>query len=159
MRTNRTEPNNLDPDRGLDQATGIADDGDYRGTEARQGRSGKPVLAVLLGALALAFLVWAGVEFYGNTLPGNTPGNEATVAEPSTESGDGLENNVPTTENPNAAQTRQAVPSLDGSPAAKGTGEGPPTSTNDGQVPGTGATTTDPGAATTGGTTPNSPTP
>ena len=35
---------------------------------ARQGRSGTPVLVVLLVALALAALVWNGVEMYGEQI-------------------------------------------------------------------------------------------
>lgn len=158
MRTNRTEQNNPMLDRTPGEPVDLTDPV-IPATEAKQGRTGRPVLAVLLGGIALAFLVWAGVEFYGSQLPGNTPGNEATVAQPSTGSGDNLENAVPTTENPNGAETRQAVPSEDGSPAAKGQGEGPPVTTNDGAMPATGTTATDPGSATSGGTAPNSPAP
>lgn len=158
MRTDRTDPDTAIPDRAADMAAGTAD-ADRTATEARQGGTGRPVLAVLVGGVALALLVWAGVEYYGSQLPGNTPGNEATVAQPSTESGDGLENDVPLQENPNGAATRQAVPSTDGSPLAKGQGEGPRTTTNDGGMPATDASASDPGSATNGGTGSSSPTP
>lgn len=158
MRTNRTDPTDPMPNHTPGEPLDVTTTG-IQASEARQGGTGRPVLAVLIGGLALAALVWAGVEFYGNQLPGNTPGTEATIGQPSTESGDGLENDVPTIENPNGEATRQAVPSVDGSPAAKGQGEGPPISTNDGSTQGTGSTTNDPGSATTGGTAPNSPTP
>lgn len=35
---------------------------------ARQGRSGKQVLIVLVCALALTAIVWAGVELYGEAI-------------------------------------------------------------------------------------------
>lgn len=44
---------------------------------ARQGRRGKPVLIVLVSALALAAIVWAGVEFYGEAI--DTPAEPATT--------------------------------------------------------------------------------
>jgi hypothetical protein len=36
--------------------------------KARQGRWGRHVLAVLIAALALTAIVWAGVEFYGEQI-------------------------------------------------------------------------------------------
>ncbi len=36
-------------------------------TEARQGRTGKPVLIVLCAGLCLAAVAWAGAEFWGET--------------------------------------------------------------------------------------------
>lgn len=159
MKTKRTEFEMSIPDRTTEGTPGTADT-DLTATEARQGGTGRPVLVVLMGGIALALLVWAGVEYYGSQLPGNTPGSEATVAQPSTESGDGLENDVPLQDNPNGAATRQAAPSTDGSLPAKGQGEGPPTTTNNGGMPATGSTTTtNPGSVTNGGTVPSSPTP
>ncbi len=37
--------------------------------KARQGRTGRPVLYVLLGGLALALVVFAGLGIYGSVLP------------------------------------------------------------------------------------------
>ncbi len=158
MRTNRTELNTPTLDRTPGEPVDLTDPV-IPATEAKQAGTGRPVLAVLIGGIALALLVWAGVEFYGNQLPGNTPGTEATVGQPTTGSGDNLENSVPTTDNPNAAATRQAVPSTDGAPAAKGQGESPPQTTNDGAMPAAGSSAGDAGSATGGGTQPNSPTP
>ena len=42
--------------------------------KARQGRSGRQVLFVLVAALALAAMVWAGVEFYGEAIDGPSQG-------------------------------------------------------------------------------------
>ena len=36
--------------------------------KARQAHWGRPVLLVLIGALALAALVWIGLELYGETI-------------------------------------------------------------------------------------------
>lgn len=36
--------------------------------EARQGRRGVPVLMVLIGGLAFAAIIWAVVEFYGESI-------------------------------------------------------------------------------------------
>ena len=38
--------------------------------DARQGRQGFPVLYVLVTSLALALIVWAGVELYGHYIAG-----------------------------------------------------------------------------------------
>ncbi len=35
------------------------------GTEARQGRTGRPVLIVLIAGLTLALLAWIGAEIWG----------------------------------------------------------------------------------------------
>lgn len=39
--------------------------------KARQGRLGRPVLIVLLVSLALAMIVWWGVELYGTAIAPN----------------------------------------------------------------------------------------
>ncbi|PSJ63419.1 hypothetical protein [Kumtagia ephedrae] len=36
--------------------------------KARQGKLGRPVLVVLIAALVLAMVVWAGVEFWGERI-------------------------------------------------------------------------------------------
>jgi len=41
---------------------------DVTASEARQGRRGVPVLMVLIGGLVFAALVWAIVEFYGESI-------------------------------------------------------------------------------------------
>jgi hypothetical protein len=43
------------------------------GREARQGRSGRRILIVLLSALVLALIVWIGVEVYGQFLEASPP--------------------------------------------------------------------------------------
>jgi len=45
--------------------------------KARQGRSGRPVLYVLLGGLALALVVFAGLGIYGSVLPDQNIGGAA----------------------------------------------------------------------------------
>ncbi|MBY4593259.1 hypothetical protein K6N13_30300 [Rhizobium sp. 8Z] len=37
-------------------------------TDARQGRYGKPVLAVLLSALVLAMMAWGAAEIWGESI-------------------------------------------------------------------------------------------
>ncbi len=37
------------------------------GTDARQGRTGRPVLIVLLAGLALALIAWLGAEMWGES--------------------------------------------------------------------------------------------
>lgn len=45
--------------------------------KARQGRSGRPVLIVLISALVLVMVVWAGVAIFGNAIePANPVGGE-----------------------------------------------------------------------------------
>ena len=45
--------------------------------KAKQGRSGVRILMVLLGGLALAMLVWWGVETYGVAIAPDQPINSA----------------------------------------------------------------------------------
>ena len=88
MRPNLQEPQNpmleRDPDEPLEYS-----DNDYQAREARQGRLGRPVLLVLLVGLALAFAVWAAVEFYGQQLPGSDRGGQpqVTTTEPAAPAG------------------------------------------------------------------------
>jgi hypothetical protein len=55
-------------------------------TQARQGRMGWPALYVLIAALALALLAWAGMEFYprgtSRTAEGAGPGERVAPAAP-----------------------------------------------------------------------------
>ncbi len=60
---------------------------ELRTNKARQGRTGRPVLYVLIGGLALCLIVFIGLQFYGGTLPDqNIGGVEAsdTTAAPAT---------------------------------------------------------------------------
>lgn len=43
-------------------------------TKARQGRTGRPVLYVLIGGLALALIVFAGLGVYGSSQPNENIG-------------------------------------------------------------------------------------
>jgi len=61
------------------------------GTEARQGRTGRPVLIVLIAGLTLALLAWIGAEIWGEA----TDAPAAQTATPP--AGD---NNTTTTESP-----------------------------------------------------------
>lgn len=47
--------------------------------KARGGRSGRQVLYVLIAALVLAAIVWAGVELYGEQID-RAPAGQTTVA-------------------------------------------------------------------------------
>ncbi len=56
------------------------------GTEARQGRSGRPVLTVLIAGLALALIAWLGAEIWGESTDApaaNTATPPAQTNEPS----------------------------------------------------------------------------
>lgn len=54
-----------------------------RKTKARQGRSGWPVLLVLIGAFILLAVGWYAVETYGNMIePANPVGDPAVEGEP-----------------------------------------------------------------------------
>lgn len=50
--------------------------------EARQGRKGLPVLAVLVIALALALVVWWGVGLYGEAIEPADPVGGAPAEQP-----------------------------------------------------------------------------
>ncbi len=50
-------------------------------TKARQGRLGRPVLAILLVSLLLAMAVWWGVELYGDAIAPDRPA-DGTQLEP-----------------------------------------------------------------------------
>ncbi len=54
----------------IDKATSISTD------KARQGSRGWQVLMVLVGGLLLAAVVWAGVEFYGESIDPPAPATE-----------------------------------------------------------------------------------
>lgn len=45
-------------------------------TEARQGRSGRPVLIVLLAGILLALIFWIPAEWWGNSIAPEHPANE-----------------------------------------------------------------------------------
>lgn len=49
--------------------------------KARQGRNGTRVLIVLLCGLALAMLVWWGVEMFGRTIAPDEPASDALIEE------------------------------------------------------------------------------
>ncbi|RIY02140.1 hypothetical protein D3218_07555 [Aureimonas flava] len=60
---------------------------DLRTDKARQGRTGRPVLYVLIAGLALCLVVFIGLQIYGMSLPDeNIGGVEAsgTTAAPAT---------------------------------------------------------------------------
>ncbi|MFI0847781.1 hypothetical protein [Mesorhizobium sp. IMUNJ 23232] len=50
--------------------------------KARQGRRGVKVLAVLVASLLLAFVVWAAVGIWGETIDGSTADNPGGVTAP-----------------------------------------------------------------------------
>ncbi len=60
-------------------AAAVSREGELRVTKtistekARQGRPGRQVLYVLIAALILAAIVWAGVELYGQQIDDSSP--------------------------------------------------------------------------------------
>lgn len=54
--------------------------------KARQGLKGRRVLMILIASLALALIVWAAVEFYGQMRPGRGFMDDNTKPPASTES-------------------------------------------------------------------------
>lgn len=77
-------------------------------TKARQGRTGRPVLYVLLGGLALALIVFAGLGIYGSVLPDQNIGgvqNSNVSAAPATPT-----DTTSSTVTPSQANNSAAVP-------------------------------------------------
>lgn len=67
-------------------ATHDADRQSFSAEEAKQGRSGTAILAVLLGGLLLAFVVWGGVAIWGESTDSDrTAETEQMQPGPSTE--------------------------------------------------------------------------
>lgn len=121
MRTTITNPSDplvdRDPDDPQDR-----DDRNYAAIEARQGRLGRPVLMVLVVGLALAFIGWALVEFWGQTLPEQPQSPAATTQKDPNPPG----SEVPTFDSPNATSTHQTPqPDPQRSPQASSTGAAP----------------------------------
>lgn len=51
-------------------------------SKAKQGRWGSQVLLVLIAGLALAGLVWLGLEFYGESIDSRSTGEPGAVEQP-----------------------------------------------------------------------------
>ena len=67
-------------------ATHDAERESFSAVEAKQGRSGTAILAVLLGGLLLAFVVWGAVEIWGESVDSDqTTQTEQMQPAPSTE--------------------------------------------------------------------------
>jgi hypothetical protein len=92
----------IDPDRVRNgtHTTSVAPEQPMSATEARQGRSGRPVLMVLIAGLVLALLAWGGAEWWGET---TAPPAERTATPPA---GD----NTPATSNAAPSANPAAVP-------------------------------------------------
>lgn len=121
MRTNMQNTPDTLLDRDPDDTTHL-DERSLSAREARQGRLGRPVLGVLIVGLALAFLGWAAVEFWGQTLPDDPrPAQVTTDANRDTPGSE-----VPTVDSPNATNTQQTPqPDVQRSPQASSTGAAP----------------------------------
>lgn len=121
MRTNMPNSTDTMMDRDPDDPIEM-NDRDFSAREARQGRLGRPVLGVLVAGLALAFLGWAAVEFWGQTLPDDN--RPATVTTEQNRDAPGSE--VPTVDSPNATNTHQTPqPDVQRTPQASSTGSAP----------------------------------
>jgi hypothetical protein len=51
--------------------------------KAKQGRTGFPVLMVLVAALVLAMLAWAGAELFGDAIEPDNPSGQPATTQPS----------------------------------------------------------------------------
>lgn len=82
-------------------ATHGADRQEFSAEEAKQGRRGTAVLAVLLGGLVLAFLVWGAVEIWGeSTDVDRTADTEEVQPPPSQEQTGAVDQSAPTPATP-----------------------------------------------------------
>ncbi|MBB4067192.1 hypothetical protein [Gellertiella hungarica] len=121
MRTNIQNPSDPLVDRDPDDPTDL-NDRDFQAREARQGRLGRPVLTVLIAGLALAFIGWAAVEFWGQTMPDDQLPKQVTTDQNTDQPG----SEVPTVDSPNATNTHQTPPpDVNRSPQASSTGSAP----------------------------------
>lgn len=78
-------------------------------TEARQGRLGRPVLAVLIGGLLLAFVAWAAAGFFGMAIaPADDTGGGERITAPAANPTSENENIVD--DDPPASDSRQTEP-------------------------------------------------
>ena len=53
----------------------------FQEQQAKQGRSGRHLLVILIAAMLLAFAVWGGVEFYGEMIDGQANTSATTTIE------------------------------------------------------------------------------
>lgn len=87
----------------------------FREEQAKQGRSGARILLILVVSLLLALIVWAGVEFYGESIDESTPaatestlGDEAPVSVPYEPSDSAPSATIPPGETPPAGEDGSA---------------------------------------------------
>ncbi len=121
MRTTMKNPTDPVVDRDIDDPSDL-NERDFAAREARQGRLGRPVLGVLIVGLALAFIGWAAVEYWGQTLPDDKLPQQVNTQNNSDTPG----SEVPTFDSPNATNTHQTPPpDVDRSPQAGSTGGAP----------------------------------
>ena len=69
---------------------------DLSATEAKQGRRGRHVLVILVCALVLAAVAWAGVELWGEHIDPNKSSASAPTRSPSVSRDDTASGNQPT---------------------------------------------------------------
>lgn len=81
-------------------ATHGADRGEFSAEEAKQGRRGTAVLAVLLGGLVLAFLVWGAVEIWGESTDSDRTAETEEVQPAPSEEQTGAVQSAPTPATP-----------------------------------------------------------
>jgi len=92
--------------------------------KAKQGRTGKRILTVLVVALVLAFIVWIPVEIWGkreaNEVAPQQPGQAMQSEQPSLPAAPSLQNGngVPTETPNNSAPAGNAQPATPATPAA-----------------------------------------
>lgn len=81
----------------------------YPARQARQGFLGRPVLAVLVISLVLAFLVWGALELWGDRLAPSEPRPSASTSSETTLPGDTFDDTAPAGSNP-AVTDRDPTP-------------------------------------------------
>ena len=81
MQPDNPSSSNMSPQRNAERTTNDGDSRTYGGVETRQGKMGRPVLAVLLAGLVLALIVWAAVENWGPGAYGDKDSSTSATTE------------------------------------------------------------------------------
>lgn len=132
MRTKISDPQNPMLDRDPDEPQDLSEQ-DFAAREARQGKLGRPVLAVLVTALALAFVVWAGVSYWGKQLPDGPENGTTAATQSEPAAGNGNQSATPPAATSDTAPVTTPAPDRDPTPQS-GSGGGATQPSSDGTV-------------------------